>query len=902
MKRAPGKRASWAVPLMALGGCTGRLRPAPDVAFAGCAQVFRGPSCALAADTELTVFTASTAVAPAFAAAGHDLAATCRMVRGGQQCRVRVPQGARRLRASFGRGIRPWTLTLQPPASAPRATELEARLLSADKIDAELEAASATCSAPLECARLAGLSARLAARQGRTQAAQAELEAALRQGLAAGCISCAGRDGMALAYALIYRNHDLAGAKALLARLAPALADDPSSRLQLAYYGGALARESGDWRAAMRLLSDSEEQAERLNVRDYLRVSRTLRALVLQALGRNAEALHELEAVAAELGDEVEPCERAVVYHDLGWAALLAYDAGVTDPPGLLDLAVTNLERALALHAGACQRPSDRASAELDRAFAALLASDLVEAQRRLDASAEGPAHRELWLEVWRLDLNGRLALARGDGRTALERFMALERLGTSAGRLEAVWRARIGEGRSLAALGRTLDAIAAYDKADALSSKLLERIALEDGRADFVSAQARALEEHLELVVAAHEPARAMALVARAHRRALVAVSRGYRVESLAPKARARWEASIARYHQVRQQAEELTATRWQVPRDGLALLDERLTKLRQAMDHELDTAMLELPRDTEGVALPELSAGELALAYFFGPTRRFGFARTNDGVRAVRLARGRPDAQPGEEILEPFSDLVSRTTRIRVSISGRAANLALHALSWHGKPLVSHAAVAYSADLGAWRSEAPAAGRALLVADPRGDLAEAREEGADVWRAWAAKPWLSAAELLGARATSAAVTAKLAHCDLFHYAGHGRFAGAGGWSSHLALAARASLDVGQVLALAAVPRLVVLAACEGGRQKDRQVAESLSIANAFLAAGSRVVVAADRPVGDDTSRRLSSRFYAHLKGFDAWQVAEALQEAQVELLHSDPAADWAAFRVLTR
>lgn len=886
--------------LVALGGCS--AGESPRVSFAGCAQVFRGPSCAPAAGGELTLFVAAGGGDPGFSCDELPVTGDCRAVPGGRQCRVRLIPGARRLVARFANGTRPWTLTLAPPRHVPRAQALETALRSSRRAQAEddLAAARARCTDAFECAVLEGLGARAASRRGDATEARARFAAAVSRGLEAGCISCAARDGMALAHSLIFSGHDLAEAKRVLETLAPQVVDDPSSRMRLAYYGGALAKESGDLRAAMRLLTDAAESAEHLGSRDYTRVARTQRALVLQSLGRNDEALHDLETLVRELGDDVEPCERAVVYHDLAWAALLALDQGIVERGDLLDTATANLDRAIALHAGACDRPIDRASAELDRAFAALLAGDLADAQRWLDSSQRGPTRDAPWLALWRLDLDGRLALARSLPHAALASFAALERLASAAGRLEGAWRARLGQARSFAAMGATSRALAAYSEADALSFQLLARIGLQDGRADFVNAQERALEDHLELLVRAEQGEAAIDLVRRAHRRALVSMSRRHRLEGLGPAARARWDASVARYRKAQERADALEASRWKVPRDELVALDGEASELRRAMNRELDAGMLELHAASDEAPLSEVGAGELMLVYFFGPARSYGFARSPEATRAVRLPRPRAAAARGEDLLEPFADLLALAPRVRVTVAGRAAGLAVHALRWRGEPLIAHSPVVYSADLGVM-SEPPSPGvRGLVVFDPRGDLAQAREEGRGIMHSWTAKPWLAMRELSGIEATRQAVVTELGQVDLFHYAGHGRFGGPGGWESGLALAGRSSLEVGQVLSLPAVPRVVVMAACDGGKQPDRQVTQSLSIANAFLTAGSRVVVATDRPVSDDLTRRVSLGFHDRLSGLDDWQIAEALRRVQLEILASDPAADWMAFRVL--
>ncbi|MEM1182963.1 MAG: CHAT domain-containing protein, partial [Acidobacteriota bacterium] len=157
---------------------------------------------------------------------------------------------------------------------------------------------------------------------------------------------------------------------------------------------------------------------------------------------------------------------------------------------------------------------------------------------------------------------------------------------------------------------------------------------------------------------------------------------------------------------------------------------------------------------------------------------------------------------------------------------------------------------------------------------------------------------PW-SARRLEGHAATGSALRKWLPRADLFHYAGHGRFAGRGGGESALPLAGDSRLTVADILALERAPRHVVLSACETAKSTPGGQVESVTgLAQAFLTAGSRSVVAAVRPVEDRTAAALVRRYYAaFLAGASP---PEALRQAQLDLMAQDPTADWASFRLL--
>ena len=151
----------------------------------------------------------------------------------------------------------------------------------------------------------------------------------------------------------------------------------------------------------------------------------------------------------------------------------------------------------------------------------------------------------------------------------------------------------------------------------------------------------------------------------------------------------------------------------------------------------------------------------------------------------------------------------------------------------------------------------------------------------------------------LQGDAATSQRVRDRLHEVDLFHFAGHAIFSGRGGWNSALPLAEQAQLTVNDILALERAPQWVVLSGCESGRTAEA-AAESIGLAHAFLSSGTGAVVAAVRPVRDDTAAALVESFYENWTS--TVSPGAALRFAQLELRGSRPEADWASFRIIER
>jgi CHAT domain-containing protein len=130
----------------------------------------------------------------------------------------------------------------------------------------------------------------------------------------------------------------------------------------------------------------------------------------------------------------------------------------------------------------------------------------------------------------------------------------------------------------------------------------------------------------------------------------------------------------------------------------------------------------------------------------------------------------------------------------------------------------------------------------------------------------------------------------------ELFHFAGHGAFDGFGAWESRLVLANESSLALGDLLALRPMPAWIVLSACEGGRSSLEAPGEGLGLAQAFILAGAKGVIAANRSVPDQIGRDLMRELYSRWR--PGQDLAAAFQHAQLACLDRDP--DCASFRLL--
>jgi CHAT domain-containing protein len=157
------------------------------------------------------------------------------------------------------------------------------------------------------------------------------------------------------------------------------------------------------------------------------------------------------------------------------------------------------------------------------------------------------------------------------------------------------------------------------------------------------------------------------------------------------------------------------------------------------------------------------------------------------------------------------------------------------------------------------------------------------------------------SATPLIGDQATRRALTSAMQECDVLHIAAHALSSGRDASLSLIALTPENDdngllyLDDVRSLSLPKRP-LVVLAGCQtalfgGGKGSIR------SLADAFLAAGSRAVLGTIKDVDDAHSSELTTRFYRNLAA--GATAPDALREAQLAALRSGKSSDWAAFQL---
>ncbi|MCA9588213.1 MAG: CHAT domain-containing protein, partial [Myxococcales bacterium] len=731
-----------------------------------------------------------------------------------------------------------------------------------------------------------------------------------------GRFSDATDDAFAAAFALHQRSRRYAEARAVLgaarasaARYAEGLAREP-------YYSGVLAAETGDRRRARALLRLAKERAEALGVRRVAHNATSALALEMQALGRPRDALATLRELESKRAD-ASACERSELDINLGWCALLtsADDDGPredarpaltraaesTDCPDayLRSFALGNLARE-ALERGA----ADEATALLARARAAT-------------SEPRGGEH-----VAW-LDLDARIALARGRADAALAKFDAALDYAAAAALDDARWSAEVGRAEALTKLGRADAAIRAFEQAETILDRTSVLAPLGEGRGSFLADRARSARGLVGLLVARQRPDAALEAARRSRRRAVASVARALRVEQLDDDARAAWEGAVRDYRAARAALDLEAKDDWKASREELAAKRERRRTRERELSASLERAAAALgearvvdapPADASAArpvpapsppgdaAAARRDKSELLLTFHPLPTGWVAIAARDGRARAWTVPAPSEAPARAQAILDPLRPLMDGASRLVVLAYGSYRNVDVHALTVDGAPLLSRLPVVYALDAtGASRPSGE--GDAVVVADPLGDLPNARAEGDAVAAALAGA--MRTRVLKGEQATSARVIAAAQNARALHYAGHGEFVGREGWESSLPLAEGTSLRVTDILALPRAPATLVLSGCEAG--KSAGDVELVGLAQAFVLAGARAVVAPTRKVTDALGRDMARGLYDAPDGADAsagaWVIGDpgaALRAAALRVRDAQPTADWAAFRVL--
>ncbi|MCA9551979.1 MAG: CHAT domain-containing protein [Myxococcales bacterium] len=877
------------------------MAPLPmAVEFAGCDEVRAGPVCLVSTSTLTLWVPAARPEQVRIRVDGVLQRLDLEPLDDGTQARVLVTRNDRGLvvEAELAGARRGWRLSLAP-SEATLALD-EARALkeagqldpAMDKLQAILQTATGAVRA-----KALGLVARVHLARGERPEAVAGFRESIAAAHAAGMVSVEASDRCAAAYTLEAMD-EFAEATTILEPLNGLAESYPKAEALRSYYGALVALGYGDIRNALALLDDTITHSVRMGLEMQANHALDRRVSLLLEVGRFEDAARGLEALARAV-PEGPPCRRAEALNNLGAFQLILQDNlpnhSATDPR-------MSLRAATALFASDCRIASGHARALHGLAWAEFGAGDVVAARTHIEeAEALAPASDRLE-HFARLELVAELRLAEGEPEAALEPLKQLNLHAAAVGAVNHQWRAAVLRARALGASGRVAEAAAALEEAEELLDQRLLVVPLGEGRGIYASSHRASAALLVDLLLQLGRVEDASRAARRSRRRGLSVLTWSNRVARLPPAARTRWYEAIARYRAARRELEE-TGEDWSLARDALRTQRRRRAAARAALAAHADEAMaaLTVGADPNASILAAPVEGELILAYHPLPTGWVGFAVDSTGVTYARIPEldvSAPVTELATRLLAPLADRIRGASRIRVLAYGELAAVDFHVLPLDDVRLLDSHSVVYGLDLPPRPTPPVMQVRdALVISDPRIDLPGARREAADVATSWV-QAGLQVEALVGPEATYGRVYDELsAQPDLLYYAGHAVYAGLDGQAAGVLLANDGKLTTTDVLSLSAAPRVVVLSGCETGKTGTKE-GGNLGLAQAFLVAGSEVVVATSRPVRDGAMASLSQ---ALLDG-ESWSADDVIRRARAGQLSAATARmpGWSAVRVV--
>ncbi|HXU29420.1 MAG TPA: CHAT domain-containing protein [Thermoanaerobaculia bacterium] len=655
------------------------------------------------------------------------------------------------------------------------------------------------------------------------------------------------------------------------------------------------------------------EEAERGSLTEFGWKARQKHALVLANLGRSREATEDF-AQLAKTAQFPNPCEQGKFLSNWAWAALLAHEASGERASAKVESPEELLEQAIERIRSDSKNCDSKAvlNARLNLVLAHLQTGDPERATRELVSARKAKAESTLFLQLWELDLDARIELARGQPKPALEIYRRLDRIAKSVGSPDGRLRAALGLARATNELGDRDGALAILASAELLLDGQSLQVPLYDGRQTYVSQREGVASLEVQLLLDADRNAEALAAARRGRSRVLRQLDLSERLASLSPGDRTKWSDEILKYTRARGEIDQAAHQDWSLLAGEVAT--ERAAREKKAREtaETLERAIAILG-EPPPLRLAPVPPGELLLAFHplpRGPRNSEidWVAFATDGQQKTSVLRFglasalASDAALARAILLPFREQILGAKRIRILPYGPLRDIDFQALPFDDDILLAARPVVYGLDLsqtsGAWVPQGSER-QALVVANPSGNLPGSVAEAKAVEKAirsWT--PGWQVERLEESMAEKVKVRTELGSVELFHFSGHGRFAGVGGSDSNLLLAADRRLTVGEVLVLAHAPRWVLLAGCETGRVAPEARVEGLGLANAFVLAGSRAVVASVRSVDDPSAESLFVDLYRRWRGES--DLAQALQQTLLQWRSQKPGADWKSFRLI--
>ncbi len=704
------------------------------------------------------------------------------------------------------------------------------------------------------------------------------------------------------------REHRFDQALSILERTAALGRAAPSLAAYVGYTRGSLNWRWGRAADALRDLRTASLHAQRSNERIIGMAAMPMYAESLAEQGYVDAALKWSQIGLRLVRENGDACDVASTLRTVGWMHLLLRQQGWSylDPEPMLRESLD-----ASTPGGACARAEATGGARLSLARLALWDGDPRQALRLSTHTRREPMTPGERVHALDVEVASRSLLDHSP-HLVDQALRQLEEAALEAGTPEASWQLALRSGQVLERRGQLADAIAAYREAEDHLDFIARLSGIGVGRSASGAVHRESSERLVDALRRADRTTDAQCVARQAEARRIQAVSL---LPSLPVEQRTALmhRRDALRIEQARLEA--LLRAHRDAPASERATAKDRVVKQRRRLRRDTDELIGELGRSVGRPACDELhqpEPGELMLELFSHGEGWLLFAHDSEATTAHALALEDLDlvnarTRLSELLLHPVVDHLRRASTLRVHATGQAQRIDFGMLPmpspWENDPLITHMTVVYGIDVAASRPAAQRGGaqppKAVLLADPTGSLPDAHDEIVAAalalgWRGW------SVDAIARDDARSYQVQERIADATLFHYAGHAEHGnhsaprwwppypgGTTGWPASLRLADEDRLSATEILTRAGrMPPKVILSGCQTGALDTSSTGMSLAVA--FLLAGSQEVIAATNDVPDNRAREVIRAVYEEWAASDAtsWSLADALAGAQRSII----------------
>ncbi len=881
-------------------GAAAHIAPLHGVLFAGCSAVWTGPGCDAGALASLRIWVPLNAGQSL--AVYHDgvrmAPSSLEAIHGGALARLSInqskPESTLSLVTRDATQLGLWSLRLRREPLTPPLVALARQHMDAGQLDEALRNIESWSNQALSSDKgtYFGLRARIDIRRHKPQEAIEWMTLAVEHHLRAGAASSALWDGTALIY-LLTAQHRLLEAREWVSRLAEVASLDSENRARLLYHEHLIHLYLGRLRLSLDKLREATEIAERLQMDADLDSFRELLGSLLVDMAQNDEALAAFRRLLPR-AQSLSACDRVRLFANAAFSFVTLRRKGMgldamEDPEALLDQAIALLDSTCRFY----PNPHMKALLLTELARVRLDRGDIQGGESLVERAEKASLDPTEWLRLRWMLLRGMASSLRAQWQVSLEHFAMAELLARAIGFSPGQQEAKVGQAKAYAAMGNLEAASNQLDSAARLVQRASLEVPLGEGRGAFLYDESTVDQLRVGLLIDSGRYHDAFEAVREARTRLLATLPLANRLDRMAPARAKEWDGVLTAYRRERDSLEKEASADWGLSKEELmtklGARARRSAELRKRLD---DVLLLSSTASSRLAPAMPPDAEEVVLAYYPVGNKWLGFAWSRENLRYMAIGTIPAQASPShwaEHLLGPFAPEIARAKGIRFWTYGAIDDIDFASLPWHSGLLGETKMVRYGLGVGASKRAADTGLRtALVVADTLLDLRQSRSESEDV-RASLHRAGFEVNVLEGRSATRHAVMAALAQASWLHFSGHGAFRGRDGWDSSMVLADRGTISAADVLALPQSPTHVLLMGCEMGRMNEHAGLPGPGIAQSFLLAGSRDVIAARRTVSDAFSARLATNIHQAM-ALNPGQGLEGAWQRTWHALRHDP------------